>query len=68
MVRGSSLIKYIKAGDHGRHLYFNGRLWEAMGGTGGSPPNFLYFDFLYGKSGGWPPVPPIASFLSFSFF
>jgi hypothetical protein len=39
MVRGSSLIKYIKAGGH---LYFNGRLWEAMGGTGGSPLNFFF--------------------------
>ncbi len=48
-------------------VYKGGRLWEAMGGTGGSPLNFLYFTFLYVKSGGWPPVPPIASFLSFLF-
>ena len=40
----------------GRHLYFNGRLWEAMGGTGGSPQNFLYFNFIYEYFGGWPPV------------
>ena len=56
MVLGSSLIKYIKAGGPR----------EAMGGTGGSPPNFLYFTFLYVKSGGEPPVLPIA-FLHFLF-
>ena len=27
-----------------------------MGGTGGSPPNFLYFTFIYEYFGGWPPV------------
>ena len=48
MVRGSSLIKYIKAGGPGSHLYFNGRLWEAMGGTGGSPPKlFIFYFYLY---------------------
>jgi hypothetical protein len=41
---------------------------EAMGGTGGSPPDFLYFTFLWEYFGGEPPVPPIASTLSFSFF
>jgi len=33
-------------GGHRRHLYFNGRLWEAMGGMGGFPPNFFYFTFI----------------------
>jgi hypothetical protein len=65
MVRGSSLIKYIKAGGHGRPFILQR---EAMGGTGGSPPNFFYFSFLYENFGGEPPVPPIVSTLSFSFF
>jgi hypothetical protein len=65
MVRGSSLIKYIKAGG----IYTStGGPREAMGGTGGSPQNFLYFNFIYEYFGGWPPVSPITSFLSFSFF
>ena len=46
----------------------DGRPWEATGGTGGSPPNVLYFTFIYRNFGGEPPVPPIASILSFSFF
>jgi hypothetical protein len=51
-------------GGYGRH----GRLWEAweaMGGMGGFPPNFLYFHFSYGYFRGEPPVPSIASLLSF---
>jgi hypothetical protein len=63
------LDKVYKGGrPPGGHLYFNGRLWEAVGGTGGSPPNFLYFTFIYRNFGGEPPVTPIDSFLSFSFF
>ena len=32
-----------------------------MGGTGGLPPNFLYFHFSHEYFRGEPPVPPIAS-------
>ena len=32
-----------------------------MGGTGGHPLNFTYRKVKYRKSGGEPPVPPIAS-------
>jgi hypothetical protein len=33
-----------------------GRLWEAMGGVGGHPPNFFYFTFIIEYFGGWPCV------------
>jgi hypothetical protein len=33
----------------------------------GFPPNFFYFTFFYRNFGGEPPLPPIASILSFSF-
>ena len=32
-----------------------------MGGTGGSPPKYSHRKVKYRKSGGEPPVPPIAS-------
>jgi len=45
--RDGSWVILNKVYKGGRHLYFNGSLWEAMGGTGGSPPNFFYFTFFY---------------------
>jgi len=65
MVRGSSLIKYIKAAGRGSHLYFNGRH-----GRHSPKLSIFYFSIFYFsicKVLGEPPVPPIAFFYLFLF-
>jgi hypothetical protein len=64
----ASLIKYIKAGGHGSPFILQREAVGGYGRHGRLPPKLFIFYFFYRNFWGEPPVPPIASFLSFSFF